>query len=666
MTPTVSGYNCPTGCVATAMAQIIRYYQNPTQGQGSHSYTWNYTENGTSKSKTLSVDFASQTYDYTLMPKSITSASLLSSSERNEVAKLCYHCGVAVNMSYDPEGSGTFNSLIDRALIENFGYSTRAASLNRENFSYEEWVEIMQDELKDGRPILYGGTSSKEDAGHAFILEGFDSEGLYYINWGWGGRYNAYYDIAVLNPSGYGTGASMMEDGFCEYQVALINISPNEGAGTYRTSLGGGGDNSFTCSKSSTTKGSSVNIKVNTIYNFSGLVATGKFGIVLIQDGVVINKTSLLDRSIQKCTDDGMYWGFNLSCSYTIPSSLSNGTYQAYIYFQPNGSEEWDVIRMPRTKYESYLQFVVDGNTVNISRPLLTRDITISNWSFESTSLSTKQETLTVDLKNNGSESVVGEYYLYLTDPNNKAQARIGDSEGCLTIAPGETVTPSFDYTFTQAGKWTSKLFFKPWNINDTTAVFIDGTIKTFQVEMNYQAGAEFTLNEAPTITSKSEDGNFYRDSPVTATFNVTNTGIDYKGSFAIWLYKKNTDPSNQTPVGQYEGAVNVANDGSAHKVSIDFNLDLSSLSKNVSYFARPYYYNGEDWVLLDNSLYTKMNIYGKDAPAGIAEVTVDEPKDDLRNAQVFNVLGKRISVPESGQLPKGIYIVNGRKMVIK
>ncbi len=666
MTPTISGSNCPTGCVATAMAQVIRYYQNPTQGQGSHSYTWTYKENGSSKSKTLSVNFSAQTYDYSLMPKYVSSANSLTTAQKNEVAKLCYHCGVSVDMSYDTEGSGTTNYLISRALIENFGYNSLIANINREAFSYDEWISIIQQELEAGRPVLYGGLSAYEDAGHAFILEGYDTNGRYYINWGWNGRYNAYYDIAVLNPNGYGTGASMMDDGFCENQVAVLNISHNEGEGTYRTSLSGGGDNSFTFSKSSVSKGSSVTIKVNSIYNFSGIDAQGNFGVVLMKDGEVIKKTSLFEKTIKGCDDNGSCYGFNIGSSYTIPSTLSDGTYQAYIYFQPKGSDNWDIIRMPRTKFESYLQFVVSGNTVSISRPKLNRDLAISNWSFDTTTPSTREETLTVDITNKGSESVVGEYYLYLTDPNNKAQSRLSSAEGCLTIAPGETMTPSFVYFFTQTGKWTSKLYFKPWNVGDTTAVLIDGTTKTFEVELDERAGAVLTLNEAPTLTSRSEDGKFYRNSPVTATFNVTNTGSKYKGEFAIWLYTKSSNPSNLTPVAQYEGSASVANDGTAHNVSIDFDLDLSTLNKNVSYFARPYYNNGSEWVLLSNNLYAKVNIYGKDEPSGIAEVMVDEPVYDLRNAQVFNVLGKRVNVPASGQLPKGIYIVDGRKMVIK
>lgn len=664
MTPSISGTQCPVGCVATAMAQIIRYYKAPSQGTGSHSYTWKYTEDGTSKSKTLSVDYSAQTYNYLLMPKYISRTNPANEEQQNEVAKLSYHCGVAVNMSYDPEGSGTSSSYVDRALIKNFGYNSKIAQIMRSGYTYDEWIEIMHNELKEGRPILYSGMSNDEDSGHAFILEGYNEEGLFYINWGWNGSYNAYYDIAVLNPSGTGTGATMMSDGLCESQEAVVNISPTQGAGKYRTTLFGGGNNTFTSSRSSTNLGSSVNITVKSIYNHSAIKIAGEYGIAIVQNGTVIQKTKMSSVSVSAISDTSVS-GFNINNSYTIPSNLSNGTYQAYVYFKPTASDEYDLVRMPRTTYESYLQLVVSGNSVTISRPMISRDITASNWSFNTTNPTTKTEYMTVDLKNNSSEAIVGEFALLLKDSSNSSDtARC--TENCLTIPAGETKTATFVYTFTKNGSWTSNLYFKPWNLDVTSGSTISGTTQTFTVDIDNQAGAIFKLNDAPTIVSRSEDGKFYRNSPVTATFNVTNTGYQYKGTFAIWLYARNTNPSELTPVGQYEGSVSVAGDGTAHDVSINFNLDLSSLSKNVSYYARPYYFNGNEWMMFNNNDYTKMNIYGNDAPSGISEVIVDEPENDLRNAQVFNVLGKRISMPASGQLPKGIYIVNGRKMVIK
>ena len=120
--------------------------------------------------------------------------------------------------------------------------------------------------------------------------------------------------------------------------------------------------------------------------------------------------------------------------------------------------------------------------------------------------------------------------------------------------------------------------------------------------------------------------------------------------------------------MAKYEGTAVVAADGKPHQLGIDFTLDLSSLTKNVSYFARPYYFDGTEWTLLSDNYYTKVNIYGKDDPSGIAEITVDQPAAGalLPGTVVFNVLGKPLTVPASGKLPRGIYIVSGRKMVVR
>ena len=668
MTPTISGQHCPTGCAATAMGQIIRYYKQPTQGSGSHSYTWQYKENGVSRTKTLSVNFGEQTYDYSLMPLTFNRNYQGTEAEQNEVSKLLYHCGVAVNMHYMIEGSGTTSPYLDRAFIENFSYNSFTTTILRENYTYDEWIGIMQDELRAGRPVLYTGNSYIEkESGHAFVLEGFDNDGLYYVNWGWNGSYNAYYDIAVLNPDGVGVGAMRMADGFCEAQSAVVNITPHQGEGTFRTALIGSGECKFSSNKSSTTKGSSISLTIRSIFNYSGIKAIGNVGLVIMQQGNVINRKKLTSVEIDGVDENGYTSGISLTAPYTIPSDLADGTYEAYLYYQPDGSDVWDMVRFPRTANETYLRFEVSGNSVSISRPKVKRDIAATDWSFDdpASALATRTEVITATVTNKGDETINGHFHLLLTSPDKTINDKANDATSCVTLAPGQSTQVSFSYRFTKEGLWTSTLYFRPWNVS-ATATSVEGTIRTFNVEADYQAGASFVVYDALTITSGSEDGKIYRNSPITATLKVNNTGCDYEGTFAIWLYTKNSNPASLTPVAKYECPTSVKGDSQTHTVTLDFQLDLN-LNKNVSYYARPYYYNGTDWQLLDSDICTKMNIYGQDDPAaGIEAVVVDEPENDLQGAQVFNVLGKPIAVPASGQLPKGIYIVNGRKMVIK
>ena len=667
LTPTIGSQHCPTGCVATAMGQIIRYYRQPTVGSGKHGYTWKYTSGGTSHSQNLSVNFAEQTYDYSLMPLSFTRSYPGSPDEQNEVSKLLYHCGVAVNMKYATDGSGTSSPFIDRAFIENFSYNSRTTNLFREGFSYEEWVSILQGELREGRPVLYTGSSFiVKNSGHAFVLEGFDTEGRYYVNWGWNGSFNAYYDIAVLNPEGVGVGAMRMDDGFCEDQHAVVNISPIEGVGTYHTGLFSPPYGTFSSSMSSTTKGSSVNITVRSIYNYSGMKAEGNCGIVLMQQGNVISQKSLKSISVDGVDANGYCSGFQLSASYTIPSDLADGTYQAYLYFQPNNFDDWDFIHVGRTTDECYLQFDVSGDNVSISRPKVDRSIEASQWSFDTQTVSTRPELITARVTNRSNETINGLFSLQLTSPS-KSTNTVDDSSGCLTIAPGESADVTFYYRFTEAGDWTSSLFFRPWNVHAYYSQ-ATGDERTFNVEADLQAGAIFTVNDALDITSRSDDGKIYRNSPITATLTVTNTGIDYDGTFAIWLYTKNTNPSSLIPVGKYEGPAAVAGDSQQHTVTLDFVLDLNDLNKNVSYFARPYYFDGSSWTLLANNIFTKVNIYGQDDPASSIEaITIDDsnPFNALRTSPLFDLLGHPIPTTTS-PLPSTPIILNHRKILIK
>ena len=662
--PTISGTHCPTGRVATAMAQIIRYYGYPTQGEGYHNYTSTYYEGNNRKSKNLYVDFSEQTYDYSLMPKRITVNT--TEAEKAEIAKLSYHCGVAVNMAYEAMQSGTSSFSIDRALIENFSYNSKIVCISRDVYSYDEWIDIMHGELEAGRPILYTGISNYDNMGHAFVLDGVDQQGLFSVNWGWEGYCDGYFDIAILNPQGYGTGASMMEDGFCEKQDAIINITPEEGAGTFRSKVAAYSSSTLSCNKSSVAKGVTANYQLNSAYNYSGRTAKGTCGVLLMQDGQVLDKVYAGNLNIGTVNSYGQISGSMLSADYAVPLDLADGVYQLYFYYQPNNTDDYDIVRMVRSNQQSYMQLTVEGDNVTITRPSISIDVTSGNWSFESEPVGTRHEKISVELTNNGEEAIVGVFSLQLTNPNGSRTGWIASDNGCQTILPGATVTAEFDYNFKQAGEWKTRLMVTRWNIGTRTEQkSLSGSQVAFNVEEDFLAGAVFTLNEAPNVTSLTEDGKTYRNSRMKANLNVTNTGVDYKGRFAIHIFTKSTNPSNLTPVGTYESYVECNADKAAHDISFEFQMDLN-ISKNVTYYARPYYYNGTDWELLHSNLYATLKIYGQDEPSGIEQITVDEPVLDLHTAEVYNVLGKRIDVPSSGILPKGVYIVNGRKMVIK
>ena len=190
--PTMSGPcgHAEVGCVAVAMAQIMRYWGYPTTGWGTHSYT--------NAGLTLSADFGNTTYDWEHMPDSLTENS--SEAEIEAVATLLYHCGISVEMNYSPNGSNSNSSKIPDALIRYFYYSKHIHREKRSDFSDEEWLSLLKSSLDLQRPVQYSGFGV--GIGHAFVCDGYDENDLLHFNWGWGGNANGYFALGNLYPNG--------------------------------------------------------------------------------------------------------------------------------------------------------------------------------------------------------------------------------------------------------------------------------------------------------------------------------------------------------------------------------------------------------------------------------------------------------------------------------
>ena len=170
------------GCVATSMAQVMKYWGYPEHGIGSHSYD-SYTYG------ILSVDFGATTYHWDEMPESLQ-------QNENHVSTLIFHCGVSVDMNYGAYASGAYQRDIPSALSSYFGYGV-SHNLQREDYPYGEWVAMMRQALDEGLPILYSGKDGGS-MGHSFICDGYDDNGLFHINWSWGGELNGYFSIDNL------------------------------------------------------------------------------------------------------------------------------------------------------------------------------------------------------------------------------------------------------------------------------------------------------------------------------------------------------------------------------------------------------------------------------------------------------------------------------------
>lgn len=230
---------CYTGCVATAMAQIMRYWQWPERGKGTVSYTWvncltpEFAQCYHKVDTVLTADLYTEGYDWANMREQYKKgAGGYNQTEADAVATLMYHCGVAIEMQYSSIGSAAYTEDVAWALMRYFGYSTDIEYVRtRRGFTLqetpEETAERIRIELEEGRPVLMGGQSSYSvSSGHEFVLDGLDAEGMFHVNWGWGGSCNGYYAITSLTPAIPGIGGG--EVGDYSYNLDyIIGIEPD-------------------------------------------------------------------------------------------------------------------------------------------------------------------------------------------------------------------------------------------------------------------------------------------------------------------------------------------------------------------------------------------------------------------------------------------------------
>lgn len=205
-----------SGCVATAMSEVIRYWEWPEHGKGTiggYQYTSYFNRNVSIPSYSIDDHY----YDYTLMPFEYKGSE--NSAQKNAVAQLVHDCGVMVEANYNyygGGGTGAYSEEIVKALTEHMSYSASAQLVYRDSYEDAEWTRMIEKEINEGRPILYGGNGS--DGGHQFVCDGYDTRDYIHINWGWDGEDNGFFTLSLKIPGSYS---------FPDSQDMVINLCPD-------------------------------------------------------------------------------------------------------------------------------------------------------------------------------------------------------------------------------------------------------------------------------------------------------------------------------------------------------------------------------------------------------------------------------------------------------
>lgn len=346
--PTTSkGKAYPTGCVATALSQIMYYHKYPVHGKGSHQYSFTPS---TGDGRLLSWDFENTTFDWANMIDDYSKD--YTDEQANAVANLMAAVGVSVDMQYTEAGSGAMSREARYGLINYFDYNKNINWVNRSYYSASEWMKLIYTEVNSNRPIYYTGDDTRS-GGHAFVLDGYDADGLVHINWGWGPNGgNGFYDIALLNPAGYQ---------FSEGQDMLIGISP-ETCLQYESRIYS--EDALSVSKVA----NFLNVQPGKLYNQTGDDFTGDIAVIMeASDGT---KYAVQTAA---CTKIPTYYYINGSGSavkigglITLPTTLPDGDYRVYMASKCDKDSDWRLVRRANEQVNSFMVTMKDGKLASI------------------------------------------------------------------------------------------------------------------------------------------------------------------------------------------------------------------------------------------------------------------------------------------------------------
>ncbi|MDY5656998.1 MAG: C10 family peptidase [Prevotella sp.] len=506
--PTFTNGQAATGCVATAMAQVIRYHQYPTQLQHDiPSYT---SQSGFTSSV---IPASSTTYDYDKMLEQYVSGNY-SDEQASAVATLMLHCGCAVQMEYGVAGSYAITSSTSHVLGAYFAYDkSTLAFVDRCDYSLEEWCSIIDHELSHNRPIIYEGRTLSNE-GHAFVCDGANGDGFYHINWGWSGSGNGYFDISILNPfdaesttgaGGYNIGMGM-----------TIGIKPSTEEGTAPIAKAKGLNAHV---KSVDMENRTVNVDVyNMSYNdFTGWVA------LAVKEGtghkLISVKTTSFNLSAQAI--NGVYY-IN-SSSLTFNHSFPVGTTKVYMVY---GSGE-TVIDECGGKYgKPHFYVTSDGTTTTSSLTGYSLSATLSS---DKTIYNGINNDLTLKVTNSGVEEYLNNAKVYISSTDTKPDeasitlylavpANGGTTTRVLTVNPSEQ---GYLYVWVDDGNGNSLITAQKFTVEANsdpvlTLVAVESNATADRYETNnafikngsekYRVKAPKTFDESATFTFKMEN----------------------------------------------------------------------------------------------------------------------------------------------------------------
>lgn len=417
------------GCVAVAMSQIMKYHRWPTTGTGTHTYTdANYG--------IQTVDYSKSTYDWDNMLG--TYGSSATSVQNNAVATLIYQCGVAVNMAYSTTGSSSTISNAAEAFVSHFGYDAEIQRYERPNYTSGEWNNIIKNELNNARPVYFSANS--DAGGHAFVCDGYDSNDLFHINWGWGGSSNGFFELSSLSSNNPGIVGAAPE--YCYFQSILTNIHKAD-ASTKSTNQVVLYKTGLSSSVSSVSKINTSSFALSFCFgNLGTNTVTARWGVGFVKEGSTTVTLLTAYSSTATTMASGSYYSTPRTITVSNPTGLASaGVYRLYAIYQPKDSTAWSIMRGTPVLNNCMVVTVASNNGPATIKPELDAPHLVLTAAAQPLSRLYQNKGLNVDLtvKNNGQEffSRIGISLVNATDPGDRTYI----CESKVLVAAGETNT---------------------------------------------------------------------------------------------------------------------------------------------------------------------------------------------------------------------------------
>ncbi len=421
-----SGERTVSGCVATAMAQIMKYWNYPEKGAGFHSY--NHTIYGS-----LSANFGDDTYQWASMPNEVNSPN-------SSVASLMYDIGVSVDMNYgiaSAGGSGAYvissqspvENCSEFALKTYFGYKPSLKGVKSIDYTLSEWISLLKAEFDASRPVLYAGFGS--GGGHCFVADGYDNNNYFHFNWGWGGAYDGYFEVTALNPDGLGIGGGT--GSYNSGQQAVIGIEPPVNVQPFELNL----YNQVTLSSNPIPYVQPFTVTTN-IVNIGSGTFSGDYAAVVFDASY--NFLDFVEIKTGWTLASGNVYINNIEFSTTGMVTMLPGDYFIGIFYRPTGGD-WSQVG--------------DGNysnmvpvTVSYSNDIeLNSDIEVSPGN---TLIRGEQIYVNLNILNDGSSIFVGQYAVALYNLNGDLVETIDIIDESEGLEPGYTyVSPYLTFSMT-------------------------------------------------------------------------------------------------------------------------------------------------------------------------------------------------------------------------